>query len=537
MLELSTRHVRQLFVVVLAALVALAVAVPPTVADAATGIDRTSRSAVVSAYKTQLVPALQTPVTFSSPPDINTCVAGTESATSRNATMAAVNYYRAMAGLPSVANYAPWNGKAQAAALISDANAPARPVHEPQDWSRCWSQAGYDGASHANLSLDVAGAKAVEAYMIDHGDNNYFVGHRRAVLYPPSTRMGTGSTGRANALYHSDDEGGYGPRPTDVDWVAWPPSGHVPWEVLPHRNLGKTLFRWSLSSNVMPDADYSTATVTMKMGTESLVVAREFVETGYSDNTLVWSATRANGGRFPIEFDQEFTVNISGIRNAEVAQHQYTVKAVRAVPDTAAPPKTGYPNITGKIGAAGIMLPYNPNNPSQSDRKAVEVRIRAGATAPTRTTGARVCKVLVPRTTCTAKNLDAGVHYVLGIWAYDYAGNVSKRETAYINGTTVTASAPASARKGAWVNVSGSLYHGKPAARTMLGTSQMLVAQWRFRSNGAWGSWQSFASPATSNGSYVQRVLVNKTTQFRVKFEGSRGTTGDISPTKTVTVG
>lgn len=76
--------------------VALAVVATPlqtTDASAETGfIDRSTRESTVAAYKQRLLPALNTKVTFSSPPNIQGCGAGTESVTSRDATMNALNY-------------------------------------------------------------------------------------------------------------------------------------------------------------------------------------------------------------------------------------------------------------------------------------------------------------------------------------------------------------------------------------------------------------------------------------------------------------
>lgn len=522
-------------------------AVAQVTAQAVPGpIDRNNRAEVVSAYKTWLKPALDTPAAWTGG-DLASCTPGTETAESRAATMSAVNYYRAMAGLPSVVNEASWNAPAQAAALMMHKAGKVGyhfgDPHEPEPDAPCYSEAARDGASHSNLAWRVAGAEAVAGYMLDSGGNNTAVGHRRWLLYPPSTRMGTGSTPLANAIYHLEDSG-YGARPTAPDWIAWPPSGFVPWESLPHADAAKTLFRWSLSSNAMPDADYGQASVSMRFGSEELEVLPEWVSNGAGDNTLVWNAVRKNGNRFPIEGDAVFHVTVSGIQNNGVAidPYSYTVNAVRAIPDTTAPPAPQHPRMTGGLGTMEMLWPYSPYDPQLEDLKGTEVRIIKGGTPPSRTTGRRVCMVNLPRTSCVARNLEPGVKYTLGLFFFDYAGNYSKRRAAYFAGTTVTATArPSTVASGSVVRIKGSLYHGRPAANTIL-SSKPVELQSRVRVGGSWGRWGNVATAVTTSGpsswgDYAFGRKVTRTAQFRVKYAGDSFHTGDFSPARTVTVG
>ena len=69
-----------------------------------------------------------------------------------------------------------------------------------------------------------------------------------------------------------------GPRPpTREEFVAWPPPGYVPYQVV--------YPRWSFS---YAGANFSSATVTMTQGGSSVPVAMETLDTGYGENTMVW---------------------------------------------------------------------------------------------------------------------------------------------------------------------------------------------------------------------------------------------------------
>jgi hypothetical protein len=162
-----------------------------------------------------------------------------------------------MGGLPAdVILDSGWNAKCQAAALMMSAQ--GQLSHYPDASWACYSEDGKDAAGHSNLA-GCAGPEAIEAYMHDWGDSNYFVGHRRWILYPPQKVMGTGSVPATsvNGTYHFAANalwvvGGFGTRPAAPEWVAWPPDGYVPYPVV--------YPRWSFS---YPGADFSRASVAM----------------------------------------------------------------------------------------------------------------------------------------------------------------------------------------------------------------------------------------------------------------------------------
>lgn len=213
------------------------------------------------------------------------CQTGSIGADYREATRQQINFFRAMAGVPaSIAFDAGFSAKAQEAALIMSANGELS--HTPTSAWRCHTASGAEAAGKSNLALGNSGPNAVkEGYMDDSGTNNAVVGHRRWVLYPQTRLMGTGDvtdapTGGhdANALWVQDGNFN-GPRPpVRDDFVAWPPRGYVPYDLVPAR--------WSIS---YPDADFSAARVSVTRGGQEVPVqiepwARELV----GESTLVW---------------------------------------------------------------------------------------------------------------------------------------------------------------------------------------------------------------------------------------------------------
>ena len=146
-----------------------------------------SRPAVVTAYQDWLQPALSVPVSWTG--NTATCDMGTISDASRTATVAAVNFMRALAGLAPVVLDGHLSRNAQAAALIMSANGSLNHA-PPADWA-CWTQAGFTAANRGNLAIGFGypsingkeplagstGARAIASYMTDDGADNRHV-HR-----------------------------------------------------------------------------------------------------------------------------------------------------------------------------------------------------------------------------------------------------------------------------------------------------------------------------------------------------------------------
>jgi len=207
--------------------------------------------------------------------DHGTCSAGNTSRDFRHAVLRRINYFRAMAGISTVVLEDEYNRKAQAAALMMSVN--RRLSHSPTpDWL-CYSSDGAQGAGSSDLYLGVFGWNAISGYMRDPGGGNYFVGHRRWILYPQTQRMGTGDIPNtqypaANALWVFDSNTWETRPPTRDGFVAWPPPGYVPYQVV--------FARWSFS---YPQADFLAAVVTMRSDGVNVPLTAASVVNGYGE--------------------------------------------------------------------------------------------------------------------------------------------------------------------------------------------------------------------------------------------------------------
>lgn len=259
---------------------------------------------------------------------VATCTPGTTSTEFKERVLGRINYYRAMAGVPSnVSLRDDLSAKAQQMALMMSANNGITHF-PPASWS-CYTTDGADAADSSNLSLGHTGPDAVTGQMQDNGTNNTVAGHRRWILYPHTTQMGTGDVPANNGHPAANDlwvlpdaQNATASRPATRDsYVAWPPPGYVPWQtVYP---------RWSFS---YPGADFSGASVTMSKNGTPMSVTVEAVANGYGENTLVWypnGADPVNGpGSFfqPASGDDTYAVSVQGVVIGGVQQDfQYQV--------------------------------------------------------------------------------------------------------------------------------------------------------------------------------------------------------------------
>lgn len=213
--------------------------------------------------------------------DGDTCAVGTTAAGFKDAVMLRINYFRAMAGVPANITWSStYSSKDQNAALMMAVNGSLN--HFPPSSWKCYSTEGTEAARNSNLALGANGWAAIDLYMSDPGANNQAVGHRRWLLYPQTQWMGTGDVPpapawSANALWVFDEHIGDTRPATRERYVAWPPPGYVPYQVV--------YPRWSFA---LPDADFTTASATVSCNGVNVPVTAQSYQTGYGENTLVW---------------------------------------------------------------------------------------------------------------------------------------------------------------------------------------------------------------------------------------------------------
>lgn len=238
---------------------------------------------------------------------INNCNEGTTSDAFKEAVQLRINYFRAMAGVPSEVKLSKeYNHKAQEAALMMSANKSL--THNPPSNWKCYSTDGDQAAGSSNIALGVFGPEAINLYMHDPGSYNYFVGHRRWILYPNTQEMGTGdipyTSGypATNALWVFDSNI-FSARPDTRDgFVAWPPPGYVPYKVV--------FPRWSFSYH---RADFKSASVSVTSKGKSMGFTQKPVVNGYGENTIVWEMNDLIFDA-PPKSDTKYTVKINNVK-------------------------------------------------------------------------------------------------------------------------------------------------------------------------------------------------------------------------------
>ena len=302
-------------------------------AASALSVDTTDRAAVAAFYRLYKAANL-VPSDWSG--SVDNCQAGSTSADFKEATRQQINFFRAMAGVPADVTFdSNFSAKAQQAALMMSRN--RQLDHFPPNTWDCYTADGGESAGKSNLALGSAGPYAIKGYMEDAGSNNAVVGHRRWLLYPQTKRMGTGDATNApnggvdtNSLWVQDGNFRATRPPVRDDFVAWPPRGYVPYDLVPAR--------WSFS---YPDADFSAASVRVTRNGQNLPVQLEPAGSGLvGENTLVWVVegrdTSASTVLAKPSADTTYQVVVSGASaGGQMQSFDYSVTVFDADPTAA----------------------------------------------------------------------------------------------------------------------------------------------------------------------------------------------------------
>lgn len=274
-------------------------------------VDVTRRSAVDAAYRRGYASGLEVPTGWTG--SDSACRPGTTSASSRAATLRALNFARSLSGLAPVRFSSTLNARSQRTALLMSANR-ALSHHPPRGW-RCRTDVGAANAARSNLALSypsITSGGAIGLYLREPGSSNAAVGHRRWLLNPFATTMGSGSTHTANAITVIGPTADRRPNPA---WVSWPTAGWFPRPLEPSG-------RWSLSAG-SSRTDFRRASVRVYRDGTRVTAKRLRVRPGYAQPTLVWQipARQARSGTY--------RVVVRGVRRAGTAKafgRTYTVR-------------------------------------------------------------------------------------------------------------------------------------------------------------------------------------------------------------------
>lgn len=265
--------------------------------------------------------------------DYSTGNAGDTSAAYKEATRLRINFYRALVGVPAAITLnTTFSSKDQQAALMMSGNNTLQHTGIPTSWTY-YTSGGAEAAANSNLALGSAGPDAITGYMADAGSNNAAAGHRRWLQYPQTREMGTGDVPgnstlfSANATWVIDAQFGTTRPATRTTQVTYPPAGYVPYELV--------FPRWSFS---YPGADFSSATVTMSRGGQSIPVTLEPLSSSIGEPTLVWVynnlATDTQNPHPKPTSDTTYTVTVSNVRIGGSTQ-SFTYNVVVFDPDVA----------------------------------------------------------------------------------------------------------------------------------------------------------------------------------------------------------
>ncbi|MGB1250144.1 MAG: CAP domain-containing protein [Candidatus Promineifilaceae bacterium] len=258
-------------------------------------VDVTDRAAVSQFYRDHYLGSASPSAGWTG--SIGGCVAGDTSAEFKASVAHRINYYRAMAGLAADVKMKPeYNALAQAAALMMSAQNSLS--HTPGAGWACYTQTGADGAASSNLALGHNGSSSIFGYMQDRGTHNAPVGHRRWILYPFTTEFGTGDVPATSGHAAANGLMVFGTFSTDRiardSFVAWPPPGFVPYQVVYPR------WSFSLGASGFDPIDFSNATVSMTIDGVATPVVIESADgendLGYGERAIVWRPTSMGDG-------------------------------------------------------------------------------------------------------------------------------------------------------------------------------------------------------------------------------------------------
>ena len=276
-------------------------------------IDNTDRAQVAATYRNAITANLQLSSDWNG--DVATCRAGTVSNAFTTGTLEAINWFRSMAGLENVVEDPDLSANAQRAALMMQAQNSLS--HSPDQSWNCYSPDGAMAAATSNLTLGINGVSGVLGQIQDPGASNLALGHRRWLLFPELETVGVGNTSRASSVQVVSD---FGPRSTEDPWVAWPPAGFVPDDVV--------FERWSISYAGAGTADLRGARVRVTENGRPLAVTVLPVIDGFGDPALGFELPDA---RPATAGDTIYRVNITGISvDGRAADQTYAVTAFDA---------------------------------------------------------------------------------------------------------------------------------------------------------------------------------------------------------------
>jgi hypothetical protein len=309
-------------------------------AGSVAAINTNSQDAVTNAFRNIFLPTQYMAPGWTG--NTATCTVGNVSTAYQDATFTAINYFRAMAGVPgNLTENTTASAIARRTALILQAKGQTS-ASPPTSWP-CWTNNGALTASISLLSRNSsgrdgygAGPHGIATFVGDggHPDN---AAYRRFILSPGQQTFGSGSTNHVNVLVFSSSQStgwNIGESPTftitrsntwsSPTFVVWPSKGYFPHQLL--KQNGDRI-PWSISTG-STSIKFTSATVAMtKNGTPISGITINHPAYGYGDsNTLVWMIPAGTDSHPAQGAVDTYHVKISGITGYSGGVYEYDVK-------------------------------------------------------------------------------------------------------------------------------------------------------------------------------------------------------------------
>ena len=195
-----------------------------------------------------------------------------------------INFFRLVNGLTTVRNNENLNENAQNSALLSKAN--NKLTHFPEQSMKCYSESANLGCQKSCLSLtnwdDFPKTYFITSFIDDYGKSNYFVGHRRWLLYTKLKEFGYGATNSSESLLTAD--GTDDEIIQDVEFVAYPWSGFVPVDLI--------FPKWSFSIDENKKVNFKNVKIVITDSNGRNIEIKKLPQKyNFLDHTIVWTVT------------------------------------------------------------------------------------------------------------------------------------------------------------------------------------------------------------------------------------------------------
>lgn len=254
--------------------------------------------------------------------NIQKCDCGSLSEDVLSAAEMRINFFRLANRLQTVEIKPEYSQLAQQAALLTKAN--NQLTHDPSPGMKCYSEAAAKGCHQSCLSTsdftNFPETAFVTGMIQDYGEANYYVGHRRWLLYSGLSKIGYGATDVTEAILTANGEQ---PVPSELpEFVPYPWSGYVPVELI--------FPKWSFSIPGDHQVDFSNVKITMKDAKGNPMAIKLYEEyKQFLDPTIVWTA-KGLFSDYDIQYGQNHLVENGWLdRKIQISVEQVYIDGVK----------------------------------------------------------------------------------------------------------------------------------------------------------------------------------------------------------------